>query len=76
MQDMVEKIVMIVIGIVVIFYIIAGLASTLISASNNISASGLPLANLFSSGGVVLILLMVGILLFILRLVLRHKGHK
>jgi hypothetical protein len=57
-----------IIGIVVIFYIIGSTAGTLTEASGNISTSGLPLANLFSSNGVVLLIIMAGVLLAVIGL--------
>ena len=63
---LITSIVMVIVGIVIIFYIVGGTASTLTDAADNISGSGLPLAALFASNGVVLLIFMAGILLVII----------
>ena len=70
-KSLVIGIVFVIVGFVVIFYIVGALAPTLTVASANISGSGLPLASLFSSSGVLLIILMVAI--FIALLILAFK---
>lgn len=66
-----------IVGVVVVFYIVGGLASTLISASTQISGSGLPLANLFSSTGILFVLFMiflfVGLIILVAKLAGSHK---
>lgn len=58
---MVTGLIMGIVGIVVVFYLVSGLAPTLTNAANNISASGLPLASLFSSSGVTIIIIVLAI---------------
>jgi hypothetical protein len=62
----------VVIGVIVIFYLIGGLASTLTDASTQISGSGLPLASLFSNTGVLftlfMLILFVGIIIVIVKM--------
>lgn len=76
MDGMITKLVMLIVGIVVIFYIVGGTAGTLTTAAGNISSSGLPLAGLFSSSGVVLLVFMAGILIAIISLAMKWKGKK
>jgi hypothetical protein len=76
MEQMIKKIIFLIVGIVVIFYIVGGLAPTLITAAGNISESGLPLSNLFASGGVVMIIFVVGILIAIISMALKGHGKK
>jgi hypothetical protein len=66
MKGIITGVVLLIVGIVVIFYIVGGTSSTLTAAATNISGSGLPLASLFSSSGVVLMIFMAGLLLAII----------
>jgi len=75
-EKIVTSVVLLIVGIVVIFYLVGNTAGTLITASGNISGSGLPLAGLFSSTGIVLLIFMAGILLTIITLALKHHKHK
>lgn len=72
----VTSLVMLIVGIVVVFYIVGGTASTLTDSADNISGSGLPLAGLFSSNGVVLMIFMAGVLLTIIGAVMAKKAYK
>ena len=51
---LVEGVVLGIVGIVVVFLLVGNLAPTITDASNNISGSGLPLASMFGSSGVVM----------------------
>ena len=74
-EKTVTSLVLVIVGIVVVFYIVGALAPTLTDAATNISLSGLPLAGLFGSSGVVILLFMVGVFLAILFAVMRmHKS--
>ena len=64
--NMIRNVVFVIVGIVVIFYIVGGTSTVLTQAANNISSSGLPLAGLFASNGVVLLIFMAGVLLAII----------
>lgn len=63
LKNVITGIVLLIVGIVVIFNLVGGSASTLTTAAGNISGSGLPLASLFGSSGVVLMIFMAVILL-------------
>ena len=73
---MVTGLIMLIVGIVVVFYIVGSTASTLTTASTNISGSGLPLASLFGSNGVVLMIIMAGILIAIITVALKAGKSK
>ena len=64
-----------IIGLVVLFLIVANLYPTLAQAGNNLSTSGLPLWSLFASGGLIFILIAVGLLITVVALVM-PKGKK
>ena len=64
-----------IVSIIVVFLIIGGMSSTITDSASNISGSGLPLASLFGSSGVVLIVFMVAVLLGIIALAFKmFKG--
>ena len=67
--------VMAIVGIIVILLIVAGLATPILGALGNLSTSGLPLASMFSTTGVVGTIVMVGILIAVLALAFK-KNHK
>lgn len=58
-------VVLVIVAIIVIFQLVGNTATDITNAANNISSSGLPLAGLFASDGVVPLIYMVGILLAI-----------
>lgn len=69
-------VIMVIITIIVVFNLVGASASSLTTASTNISSSGLPLASLFGSSGVVLLIFMAGILLAIVAIAMRmHKSR-
>ena len=68
---MITGLILLIVGIIVIFQIVGQTATDLTSASDNISTSGLPLASLFASNGVVLLVFMAGILISIIAVSLR-----
>lgn len=76
-EKMITGVIIAVILVVVLFYLIAGLAPTLTDASDNLSASGLPLAGLFGSSGVIILIFMavilLGVILFFMKMI---KGRK
>ena len=74
-QKTVTGLVTLIVGIVVIFYLVGGMSDVLTDSADNISNSGLPLASLFSSSGVVMIIFMVSILLGIIFVALKMKKH-
>jgi len=77
-KGMVTSLVLLIVAIIVIFQIVGQTSTDLTNAADNISGSGLPLANLFASNGVVLLVFMAGILLSIIvvALSLVKKGGK
>ena len=76
--NIVIGVVLIVIGFIVVMTLVGSTAGDLISASDNISASGLPLANLFASSGVLLLIFMVSVFiaLVLLAFSLMKSGSK
>lgn len=75
-EKKVTGLILLIVGIVVIFNIVGNTATTLTDASTNISSSGLPLASLFSSNGVVMLIFMAGILLTIIFAVMKNARNK
>ena len=67
-EDIADKTINIIIGVVLVFLIIGNLAATVITAAGNISGSGLPLASLFGATGIVLIIVMIGFLKKIIKM--------
>ena len=67
-EDISDKVINIIIGIVLVFLIVGNLAATIITAAGNISGSGLPLAGLFGASGVVLIIVMIGFMKKIIKM--------
>lgn len=63
---LVTGVVLLIVSIIVIFQLVGNSASALIDAADNISGSGLPLASLFSSSGVVLLIFMSGVILSVI----------
>lgn len=71
----VTGVVSLIVAIIVVFLIVGNTAGDITDASSNISGSGLPLASLFSSSGVVLLIFMAGILLAIIGISMKlHRG--
>lgn len=62
----VTGLVTLIVGIIVIFNLLGGTSADLTTAATNVSGSGLPLAGLFGSSGVILLVFMAGILLTII----------
>lgn len=73
-KTLVSGVVTLIVGIIIIFLIVGNTSADLTTASGNISGSGLPLASLFASNGVVLLIFMAGILITIVGMAL--KGGK
>ena len=63
---LVTNVILLIVAIIVIFTIVGSTSADLTDAADNISGSGLPLASLFSSSGVVLLIFMAGILLAVI----------
>lgn len=61
-QNIVVGVVLLIVTFIITFLIVGNTAGTLTDAADNISGSGLPLAGLFSSSGVVLLVFMAGLL--------------
>ena len=60
-MNLVMGIVLVIVGFVIVFYIVGNMAPTMVTAAGNISGSGLPLAGLFASNGVLLLIFMVAV---------------
>lgn len=73
---LIGKVLGIVIGFIVVFYLVSSLAPTLIGASANLSASGLPLANLFASNGIVLTLFVIFLFVALIYYAWKMGSHK
>lgn len=69
----VETTILAIVGVIVIFLLVGNTASSMTDAADNLSGSGLPLASLFSSNGVVLMIFMVGIIVAVIAMVLGKK---
>lgn len=69
----VTAIILSIIGIIVIFSILGATSTDLTSSADQVSASGLPLANLFSSNGIILLVFMAGILISLIVVFLKKK---
>lgn len=67
-------VILVIVTIIVVFQLVGNTSNAIAGASNNITASGLPLASLFASNGVVLLIFMAGILLAIVGLALKMGG--
>lgn len=59
----VTGLVLLIVAIIVSFQIVGNTSGAVTTAADNISNSGLPLASLFSSNGVVLLVFMAGLLI-------------
>ncbi len=68
---LITAVILIIVAIVVIFFLVGSTAPTLTEAADNISGSGLPLASLFASGGIVLLIFMAGVLITVIVLSLK-----
>ena len=75
-KGMVTAVILVIVAIIVIFNIVGGTSASLTDAATNISSSGLPLATLFSSSGVVLLIFMAGILLAVIGMAMKIGGNK
>lgn len=76
MMNIVTGLVMVIVAIIVIFQIVGNSAGDLSTAAGNISGSGLPMASMFSSNGVVMMCFMAALLIGIISLsfyAIRHK---
>lgn len=74
---MMIMVVIVIIAFVVIFYLVGNLSPTLKTAADNISGSGLPLASLFTSNGVLLMIFMIAVFLALMLLafgMMKGKG--
>jgi uncharacterized membrane protein len=75
-MELVNKVIGIVIGFIVVFYLVSALAPTLMGAAGNMSASGLPLANLFASNGVILTIFVIFVFVALIYFAMKMKGNK
>lgn len=64
------------VGVLVVMTLAAALMPEAQTAGDDLNATGVPLGNLFSSDGFVIVILMVSILLLTLVLVLQSKSRR
>lgn len=62
-KNFIIGVIMTIVGTILVFLLIGNLAPDITTAADNISGSGLPLAGLFGSSGIVLLIFMAGILI-------------
>jgi len=65
-----------ILAIIIVFALVSGTAGTLVNSSTDVAGSGLPLAGLFSSNGIVLLIFMAGILLAVVGLAMKMGKHE
>ena len=65
-----------IIGIIVVLQLFAGTAGDLVGAGNNVSATGLPGASLFSGTGVLMLIIVFMVLIAVISLALKLGGGK
>lgn len=70
-EHIIVGVVMLIVAFIVTFLIVGNTAGALTDAADNISGSGLPLASLFSSTGVVLLVFMAGLLIALVTIALK-----
>lgn len=75
-KKLVSGLILVIISIIIIFQIVGATSTDLTNAAANVTASGLPLSNLFASNGVVLLMYMAGILLGVIGLILSAIAFK
>lgn len=75
-KGVVTGVVLLIVTIIVSFLIVGSTAGDLTTATDNISGSGLPLASLFASNGVVLLVFMAGLLIAIVTIALSFAKGK
>ena len=72
MLNKTHNIMMLVIGIIFLFITLANLSTDIISASESVENSQLPLSQLFGLNGIIVLSLMVGILVLVIRQLLKE----
>lgn len=67
-MDLVKKVIVGLVGLIVIFQLLAAFAPDLGAAANNITSQSetLPLTSLFAKGGVIFLIVMVGVTLTVI----------
>ena len=70
-KGIVTGLVLVIVTIIVSFLLVGNTAGEITTAAGNISGSGLPLASLFSSNGVVLLVFMAGVMIAIITIALK-----
>ena len=66
----------VIVAIIVVFQLVGNTASELTGAANNISSSGLPMASLFGSSGVTLLIFMLALFIGVIVLAFKMFSHK
>ena len=77
-KNIIVSVVMLIVAIIVVFLIVGNTNADIVEAADNISNSSLPLASLFGSSGVVLLVFMSGLMitLVVLSLSLTKSGGR
>ncbi len=75
LKNAIIGILLLIVAIIVIFQFIGSAAAPLISAGDNVSATGLPLSTLFASNGVVFLVMMAFVLLLVIGSIFAFKGR-
>lgn len=73
-KGIIVGVVLLIVTFIVTFLLVGNTAGDLTAAADNISGSGLPLASLFSSNGVVLLTFMAGLLISLVVLAFSFAG--
>jgi len=63
-----------IIAIILVMQIFGNTATELVNAGNNVTDSGLPMSSLFSSSGIVMLIIVAGILLAVIGMALKGTG--
>lgn len=75
-QKIVTGLVFAIVGFILVFAILGGTASILQNSTTDVATSGLPLANLFASNGVVILVFMSAILIGLVVMAFKGMKHK
>lgn len=65
-----------ILAIIIVMQLFGGTAQEIANAGTNVSATGLPLSSLFSSSGLVMLIIVVGVLIAVIGLALRGVKSK
>lgn len=72
-EKMIKNVLLGILGFILLLTLVGAAAPTLITALNNVAGSGLPLASLFSSTGIVAMIFIFGVIIGVIVLVFKVK---